>query len=55
MGNSARGGFHHEPDLSQYGKVDLPPFDDPDEPATVDALAQINTKVQEHLRDTRLY
>lgn len=55
MGNSARGGFHHEPDLSQYDKVDLPPFDDPNEPETIDALAKLNTKVQEHLEDSREY
>lgn len=46
-GNSARGGFRHQPELS--------PFDDPHAPATIKALERINDEVEEHLRDAKAY
>lgn len=54
-GNSARGGFHHEPDLSGIGRVTLPLYDDPTAPATVAALDRINHAVEEHIRDAKTF
>lgn len=54
-GNSARGGFHHEPELAHFGTVKLPAFDDPNDPATIQALQRINADVEEHLRDARTF
>lgn len=53
-GNSARGGFHQEPDLTAVGRVRLPPYDDPAAPGTVAALASINDAVEAHVRDARV-
>lgn len=53
-GNSARGGYRHEPDLASLGSVSLPPFDEPDA-TTAATLERIDENVERHLRDAKVY
>lgn len=54
-GNSARGGYRHEPDLSVYGKVEFPAYDDPASPSTTASLEKLNADIETLLRDDKDY